>query len=120
LKSPTRFGASPNSAREGSTATTRPSTCTPTRTCFATFDDWVAQFAEFVERKGKVEHGRYRAYGYKRPAHRWADVKLKWREIRIGLGLPPEGSSPARQQRLRVNRDATLRPKRSEGKKLRS
>src|SRR4029079_9592166 len=40
---------------------------------FATFDDWVAQFAGFVERKGKVEHGRYRAYGYQRPAHRWAD-----------------------------------------------
>jgi hypothetical protein len=87
---------------------------------FADFDEWVARFAEFVERKGKVEPGRYRAFGYEPPGHRWADAKLKWREIRIGLGMPPDGSSPARQQRLRVNRDATLRPKRSEGKKLRS
>ena len=86
----------------------------------ANFDEWVAQFARFVERKGKPEPGRYRAYGYEPPRHRWADVKLKWREIRIGLGMPPEGSSPARQQRLRVNRDATLRPKRSEGEKVRS
>ena len=86
---------------------------------FEDFDRWAAGFADFVGRKGKVEPGRYRAYGYERPGHRWADVKLKWREIRIGLGVPPDGSSPARQDRLGVNRDATLRPKRGEGEKLR-
>jgi len=84
------------------------------------FDRWAAGFADFVGRKGKVEPGRYRAYGYERPGHRWADVKLKWREIRIGLGVPPDGSSPARQDRLGINRDATLRPKQGEGEKLRS
>jgi hypothetical protein len=86
---------------------------------FGNFDRWTARFADFVGRKGKIEPGRYRAYGYERPGHRWADVKLKWREIRIGLGIPPDGSSPARQDRLGVNRDATLRPKLGEGEKLR-
>ncbi|HTL27368.1 MAG TPA: hypothetical protein VL280_12165, partial [Burkholderiales bacterium] len=86
---------------------------------FESFDRWVAEFAAFVGGKGKVEPGRYRAYGHERHGHRWADMKLKWREIRIGLGVPPDGSSPARQQRLGVNRDATLRPKESEGEKLR-
>lgn len=46
-------------------------------------------------------------------------MKLKWREIRMGFGNPPEGSSPERQQREELNRDATLRPRRSEGEKLR-
>jgi hypothetical protein len=39
--------------------------------------------------------------------------------IRTGLGYPPAGSSPARQEGLGLNEDLTLRPKKSEGEKLR-
>jgi hypothetical protein len=60
-----------------------------------------------------AEAGRYRAYGHRRPGHALADLKLKWRECRLGLGVPPAGSSPARQQELGLNRDATLSPKTS-------
>ena len=45
---------------------------------------------------------------------RWADTKLKWRDTRMRVGIPPEGSSPAEQQRLGLNRDVTLTPGRSE------
>ena len=86
---------------------------------FREFDNWVAQFAAFVGEKGKVEPGKYRAYDYKAPGHLTKDLKLKWREIKIGLGRPPAGSSPAEQQRLGLNRDETLKPKQSEGEKLR-
>jgi hypothetical protein len=80
---------------------------------FARFDDWVSAFAAFVATKGKVQPGRYRAYGYRPPRHALADLKLKWREWRLSLGMPPGGSSPARQQELGLNRDATLTPKAS-------
>lgn len=80
---------------------------------FHDFDAWTEAFAEFVAQKGKVEPGKYRAYGYKPPGHLWADLKLKWREFRMGLGVPPAGSSPAKQQELGLNRDATLLPKES-------
>src|SRR4051794_33649322 len=42
------------------------------------FDAWSDRFAAFVARKGKVEPGVYRAYGYTARGHRWADLKLKW------------------------------------------
>ena len=63
--------------------------------------------------------GRYRAYGYEPPGHHWADVKEKWRDLRMRLGRPREGSSPDEQQELGLNRDATLRPAKGEGEKLR-
>lgn len=85
----------------------------------AAFDAWVDGFAAFVAQKGKVEPGEYRAYGHKPMGHLWKDAKLKWREVKIGLGRPPEGSSPAKQQELDLMRDETLSPKKSEGKKLR-
>jgi len=85
----------------------------------AAFDAWTDRFAAHVAAKGKVEPGRWRAYGYRAPSHRYADLKLKWRELRMGVGLPPAGSSPAAQQALGLNRDATLRPKRGEGDRLR-
>jgi len=85
----------------------------------AGFDTWVDHFAAFVGQKGKVEPGQYRAYGYEAPSHRWANLKLKWRELRMGVGIPPSGSSPAEQQELGLNRDVTLHPKKSEGEKLR-
>jgi hypothetical protein len=86
---------------------------------FQDFDEWTDRFADFVSEKGKVEPGKYRAYGYKAPGHFLKDLKLKWREIKIGVGHPPEGSSPARQEELDLNKDETLRPGKSEGEKLR-
>jgi hypothetical protein len=83
------------------------------------FDAWADAFAQFVAAKGKVEPGVHRAYGHEASGHRWADAKLKWRAIRMGLGVPPAGSSPAAQQALGLNDDATLRVQRSEGEKLR-
>jgi hypothetical protein len=86
---------------------------------FEKFDEFVASFAEFVARKGKVEPNEYRAYGYEPPSHLWADIKLQWREKRIALGFPPEDSSPATQKKLGINIDETLRPGKGEGEKLR-
>ena len=83
------------------------------------FDVWTDRFAAFVATKGKVEPGLYRAYGYEAPGHRWPDLKLKWREMQMSLGFPPAGSSPAKQQTLGLNKDATLAPKKGEGEKLR-
>ena len=83
------------------------------------FDDWTDTFAGFVRDKGKVHPGEFRAYGYHPPAHRMADVKLKWRELRIGIGMPPAESSPAKQQALKLMDDRTLAPKKSEGEKRR-
>ena len=83
------------------------------------FDDWAAAFTEFVARKGRVPPGRWRAYGYEAPGHRWADLKLGVRDVRMRVGLPPADSSPARQRELGLNDDTTLRPKRGEGERLR-
>ena len=83
------------------------------------FDAWTDAFAAFVAAKGKVEPGRHRAFGHEAGGHRLADARLKWRAIRLGLGVPPAGSSPAAQQRLGLNDDATLRYSKSEGEKLR-
>lgn len=77
------------------------------------FDAWTDAFAAHVRAKGKVTPGKYRAAGYEAPGHRLADARLKWRELRMSAGLPPAGSSPARQQALGLNRDATFRPGRS-------
>ena len=58
---------------------------------FGEFDAWCDAFAAHVERKGKVPPGRWRAAGYEAPSHRWADVKLKWRELRRGGWKPDAG-----------------------------
>jgi hypothetical protein len=86
---------------------------------FIELDAWTDRFAAFVEQKGKVEPGKYRAFGYKAPGHFWRDVQLAWRDVRMRTGHPPEGSSPEEQQALGLNRDATLRPSKGEGEKLR-
>ena len=83
------------------------------------FDNWVSRFAESVRQKGKVPAGKYRAYGYEAPGHLLRDAKLLWRDVRMRVGVPPEGSSPAAQQELNLNRDRTLNPFKGEGKKLR-
>jgi hypothetical protein len=84
------------------------------------FDEWTDAFAAHVRAKGAVPPGKYRAYGYVRPSHRWADLKLWWRDRRMRLGIPRRGSSPAMQQKLGVNEDVTLNPKLGEGRKLRN
>jgi hypothetical protein len=86
---------------------------------FADFDSWCDEFASFVGAKGKVEPGKYRAYGYEPPGHLKEDLKAKWREIKTGVGFPPKGSSAQRQEDLDLNKDLTLAPKKSEGEKLR-
>lgn len=91
----------------------------PEQDVWSPFDAWVDTFAAFVTGKGKVPPGKYRAYGYEPPKHRFADARLGWRDLRMRLGHPPEGSSPAAQQDLGLNRDATLRPARGEGEALR-
>ena len=83
------------------------------------FDAWSDRFADFVAGKGKVEPGRYRAYGYTAPGHRWADLKLKWRETRMKAGYPPKGSSPAAQEEMGLNHDSGRTATQSEGEKLR-
>jgi len=83
------------------------------------FDAWTARFAEFVGAKGKVEPGQWRAFGYEPPGHRWAEAKLAWRDMRMRFGLAPEGSSPAIQDDLGLNRDAVLKRHKSEGERLR-
>src|SRR3954470_10279442 len=86
---------------------------------FPELDAWTTRFAQFVEAKGKVEPGKYRAFGYEPPGHLLRDVRLAWREIRMRFGNPRIRSSPAKQQRLDLNRDVTKTPKKSEGEKLR-
>ena len=81
------------------------------------FDAWTSAFASHVRGKGKVPPGRFRAYGYDPPPYRWNELKLAVRDVRMRLGVPRKGSSPAIQQRKGLNRDRTLRPKKSERKR---
>ncbi|MBC7458953.1 MAG: hypothetical protein H7235_11780, partial [Bdellovibrionaceae bacterium] len=77
------------------------------------FDQWVTEFRNFVEAKGKVQPGKYRAFGYKAPGHKLADMKLKWRAVRMSAGQAPDESSPKLQNDLKLNKDATFHPKNS-------
>jgi len=86
---------------------------------FGVFDKWTAQFAKFVDAKGKVEPGQYRAYGHEPPGHLWDDIKLKWHDMAMRVGRPPQNSSPAEQQKLGLNEDVTLFAAKGEGEKLR-
>ena len=83
------------------------------------FDAWIDRFKAFVDSKGKVPPGKFRAYGYEPPGHRWADVKLRLRDRWMRLGKPPAGSSPEVQQREDLNRDVRHDVKEGEGKRLR-
>lgn len=84
-----------------------------------TFDAWTTAFERHVATNGKVPPGQYRAFGYEPPPHALADIKTKWRGARAALGVPKEGTSPARQQELGLNRDTTVHYKRGEGEKIR-
>lgn len=83
------------------------------------FDGWTDSFTGHVAKKGKVPPSEYRAYGHRAPFHLWADIKTKWRGLRMALGKPIPGTSPAIQQERNLNRDATIFYKRGEGAKRR-
>ena len=83
------------------------------------FDEWTDRFARYVDAKGKVPPGKWRAFGHQAPGHLGRDAKLLVRDFRMRMGLAPKGSSPAEQDRLGINRDRTLSPGKSEGQKLR-
>ena len=83
------------------------------------FDEWTEAFAAHATQKGKVKPGEYRAYGHRPPSHLWADLKTKWRGLRMAVGLPIPGTSPAIQHERRLNRDASIFYKKGEGAKLR-
>ncbi len=51
------------------------------------FDTWTDRFSTYVAQKGKVEPGEFRAFGFEAPGHKWADLRLKWRETRIRLAM---------------------------------
>ncbi len=80
----------------------------------ASFDAWVAAFSTFVTNKGKIPVNAFSIQKYKTPSHRWADLKLGWRSLRMRTGLAPEGSSPQIQEDKDLNDDAVLFPKKSE------
>jgi len=83
------------------------------------FDQWADAFVAHTTQKGKVPPGKYRAYGHK-PNVTWMDhARLGVRDMRMSLGIPRSGSSPAIQQEQDLNHDSTLRHKRGEGEKLR-
>ncbi len=77
------------------------------------FDSWTDAFAAHVVKKGRVTPGEYRAYGHRPPSHIIPDLKTKWRGLRMLLGRPIPGTSPAIQQERGLNRDASIFYKRS-------
>lgn len=66
-----------------------------------------------------MQPGRHRAFGYEPPRHKWADVKLLWRDVWMRFGHAPPGSSPRAQHDLGLNRDDQLRPDKGEGHRVR-
>ena len=86
---------------------------------YPAFDEWVGRFIDFVTVKGRVPPNQYRAFGHRAPSHFIADMKTKWRGVRMALGFPPAGTSPAIQQEQGLNRDRRILYKQGEGKRLR-
>ena len=84
-----------------------------------TFDDWTKNFETFVAQKGKVQPGKYRAYGFKQSPDLLQELKTGIRSWKLRFGLAPKGSSPWHQKHLELNKDTTLKPGKSEGEKLR-
>lgn len=84
---------------------------------FHDFDAWTDEFLAHVAQKGQITPGKHRAFGYQPPRKLAKEAKLAWREIRMRLGKPRDGSSPEKQQTLGLNRDVTLFPKRSEARR---
>ncbi|MDQ6813797.1 MAG: hypothetical protein M3040_08675, partial [Bacteroidota bacterium] len=83
------------------------------------FDEWVSDFETFVGAKGKVKPGKYRAYGFKPPINLLRELKTGIRSWKLRFGITPPDSSAEQQKKLGLNKDKTLHPGESEGKKLR-
>ena len=83
------------------------------------FTNWVKSFEDFVTVKGKVTPGKYRAFGYKPPAHLWNEIKTGIRAFKLRFGKAPADSSPQKQAALNLNRNTTFHPEKTEGYKLR-
>ncbi len=83
------------------------------------FEQWVNGFEIFVRQKGKVPPGKYRAYGFKPPFRPLKELKTGIRSWKLRFGIEPKNSSPEKQEELNLNKDITLQPGKSEGKKLR-
>lgn len=83
------------------------------------FQTWVADFETFVKQKGKVQPGKYRAYGFEKKTNLWKEAKTGIRSWMLRFGITPEDSSPQKQKDLLLNRDITFKPAKSEGDKLR-
>jgi hypothetical protein len=83
------------------------------------FDNWTNDFAGFVQHKGKVVPGRYRAYGYMPPFVPIQELKTGIRSWKLRFGRSPKYSSPWIQMKEGLNKDVTWNPAKGEGKKLR-
>jgi len=83
------------------------------------FDKWTNDFAGFVQDKGKVVPGRYRAYGYEPPFVPIQELKTGVRSWKLRFGRSPKYSSPWIQMKEGLNKDVTWNPAKGEGKKLR-
>nr|MBC7612367.1 NAD(P)H-dependent oxidoreductase [Pseudopedobacter sp.] len=83
------------------------------------FEVWVKNFENFTTAKGKVQPGKYRAFGYTPPTDLWKEAKTGIRSWMLRFGISPENSSPEKQKKLKLNKDTTLNPSTSEGENLR-
>lgn len=83
------------------------------------FQKWTSDFEIFVNNKGKVTPGKYRAYGFKRPSNLLKEAKTGIRSWMLRFGITPQHSSNKEQKELGLNKDTTLHPRKSEGEKLR-
>ena len=78
------------------------------------FDTWAAEFVSHVRQKGKVPDNQYPMKDRKAEGHRWNDIKLGWRWLRLSLGRSPKNSSPQIQHDQHLNEDAVLFPSKPE------
>ncbi len=85
----------------------------------AAFNTWVENAVQFVSKKGKVQPGKYRAYGFKAHTNLWDELMSGLRAFKLRFGKAPKNSSPEKQLKLNLNRNTTWNPKKFEGEKLR-
>ncbi|MEP6627844.1 MAG: hypothetical protein ABJA32_07665, partial [Ginsengibacter sp.] len=83
------------------------------------FFSWITEFEQFVNQKGKIQHGSYRAYGYRPPIALGGKIRSGLRAFKLRFGKAPGNSSPYKQQELGLNRNTTIHPKKTEGEKIR-
>jgi hypothetical protein len=53
------------------------------------FGKWVKDFEDFVRQKGKVQPGRYRAFGYQKPNNLIKELQTGIRSWKLRFGWPP-------------------------------